>query len=452
MTQIQARTALLPDGWAQNITVTLKDGRIAQVSKGEAPDEHTKVDILLPAPTNLHSHAFQRAMAGLTERRGAQPNDSFWTWRQLMFRFLDQLTPRDIQAITAFVQMEMLEVGYAASAEFHYIHHQPGGAAYDNRAELASRIAAAAELSGIGLTLLPVLYSQGGVDGRALGPGQIRFGNDLEGYLTLMEGAQAAVETLPADTRLGVAPHSLRAVTTKDLKELQQYQGPIHMHLAEQLAEVDEIKNAYGARPVTWALDHLDLDERWCLIHCTQMTDLETRGLALTGAVAGLCPLTESSLGDGIFDAVTWTNAGGRWGIGSDSNILISLTEELRTLEYSQRLITHNRAVLATSKHSTGRVLFDGACTGGAQAAGREAGTIEMGQWADMLALDGTATDFIGRSEDNILDTWIFAGKDAEVRDVWAAGRHMVQGGAHIKKSEITEAYRDTLMRLKDVM
>ena len=452
MTQIHARTALLPEGWAQNVTVTIKDGRIAQVSEEEAQTYHTNVDILLPAPTNLHSHAFQRAMAGLTERRGAQPNDSFWTWRQLMFRFLDQLTPQDIQAITAFVHMEMLEAGYAASAEFHYIHHQPGGAAYDNRAELAARIAAAADQSGIGLTLLPVLYSQGGVDGRALGPGQIRFGNDLEGYLTLMEGAQSALKTLPADARLGVAPHSLRAVTTENLKELQKFQGPIHMHLAEQLAEVEEIKAAYGARPVTWALDHLDMDDRWCLIHCTQMNAIETRGLAQTGAVAGLCPLTESSLGDGIFEAVAWGDAGGRWGIGSDSNILISLTEELRTLEYSQRLITHNRAVLATSEHSTGRVLFDGASAGGAQAAGRDAGAIEAGKWADLLALDGTATDFIGRSGDSILDTWIFAGKDAQISDVWAAGRHMVQEGSHAKKDEITKAYRETLMRLKDVM
>lgn len=452
MAHIHARTALLPDGWAQNVSVTIKDGRIAQVSEEEAQSYHKSVDILLPAPTNLHSHAFQRAMAGLTERRGTQPNDSFWTWRQLMFRFLDQLTPQDIQAITAFVHMEMLEAGYAASAEFHYIHHQPGGEAYNNRAELASRITAAAVQSGIGVTLLPVLYSQGGVDGRALGPGQIRFGNDLDGYLTLMEGAQKALKTLPADAQLGVAPHSLRAVTPENLKELQQYQGPIHMHLAEQLAEVEEIKAAYGARPVTWALDHLDLDARWCLIHCTQMTGIETRGLAQTGAVAGLCPLTESSLGDGIFEAVAWTDAGGHWGVGSDSNILISLTEELRTLEYSQRLLTHNRAVLATSEHSTGRVLFDQACTGGARAAGRDAGTIEVGQWADLMALDGTATDFIGRSGDSILDTWIFAGKDAQISDVWAAGRHMVQGGRHIKKAEITDAYRETLMRLKDVM
>ena len=452
MTVIHAKTALLPDGWAKDVSLTMEDGRIAQVTQAATASAGAPVDILLPAPTNLHSHAFQRAMAGLTERRGAASSDSFWTWRQLMFRFLDQLTPEDIEAIAAQVQMEMLEAGYAASAEFHYLHHQPGGAAYDNRAELSERVAAAAELTGIGLTLLPVLYSQGGVGGRALGPGQIRFGNDLDGYMAVMDGAQNAVGALAPDARLGVAPHSLRAVTRSDLTQLQQYQGPIHMHLAEQIAEVDEIKEAYGARPVTWALDHLDLDPRWCLIHCTQMTMAETRGLAQSGVVAGLCPLTESSLGDGIFDAVNWTDAGGIWGLGSDSNILISLPEELRTLEYSQRLITHNRAVLATAEHSTGRVLFNQACKGGAQAAGRDSGAIEVGRWADLVALGGDATDFIGRQEDSLLDTWIFAGKEAAISDVWAAGRHMVQAGEHVKKSEITLSYRKVLKRLQDVM
>ncbi|KIN79362.1 formimidoylglutamate deiminase [Sulfitobacter mediterraneus] len=449
MTKIKAKTALLPSGWVNDVTLTLKDGRIAAIGEGPAD---TQVDILLPAPTNLHSHAFQRAMGGLTERRGAEPTDSFWTWRQLMFRFLDQLTPEDIQAITAQVQMEMLEAGYAASVEFHYLHHQPGGHAYDNRAELATRIAAAAEQTGVGLTLLPVLYAQGGVDGRALGPGQIRFGNDLDGYQTLWDGAQVAVKGLPADANIGVAPHSLRAVTPDQIRALQSFGGPIHMHLAEQVAEVEEIETAYGARPVEWALANVEVDPRWCMIHCTQMTEAETRGLAATGAVAGLCPLTESSLGDGIFNGVTWSDAKGIWGIGSDSNILISLAQELRTLEYSQRLSTLNRAVMATEDRSTGRVLFDGACRGGAQAAGRKSGAIEVGAWADLMALDGNATDLIGREGDNVLDTWIFAGTDTRVTDVWAAGRHMVQDGMHIARTEITNAYRETLHRLKDVM
>ena len=449
MTTLHAKHVLLPDGWADDVTLTLSDGRISSLT-GEAAN--LSVDILLPAPTNLHSHAFQRAMAGLTERRGADKTDSFWSWRQLMFRFLDQLTPEDVQAITAQVQMEMLEAGYAASVEFHYLHHQPDGAAYDDPAEMSARICAAADQTGIGLTLLPVLYQQGGVDGRALGAGQIRFGNDMDSYMTVMQAAGHLIANMPADARLGVAPHSLRAVTPDALKHLQAFQGPIHMHLAEQMAEVDEVEAAYGARPVTWALEHLDIDARWCLIHCTQMTDKETRGLAQTGAVAGLCPITESSLGDGIFNGVIWGEASGKWGIGSDSNILISLNEELRTLEYSQRLMTHNRAVMATANKSTGRVLFDGTGQGGAQAAGRACGDIKVGQWADLLALNGDATDFIGRQGDSILDTWIFAGTDAKVSDVWAAGRHVVKHGQHIARPEIAEKYRAAMMRLRDVM
>ncbi|MGJ8628123.1 MAG: formimidoylglutamate deiminase [Sulfitobacter sp.] len=449
MTTLHAKHALLPDGWARNVTLTIADGRIEALTGG-TPD--AQVDILLPAPTNLHSHAFQRAMAGLTERRGADKTDSFWSWRQLMFRFLDQLTPEDVEAITAQVQMEMLEAGYAASVEFHYLHHQPGGVPYDAPAEMSARICAAADQTGIGLTLLPVLYQQGGVDGRPLGPGQIRFGNDLDRYEQILQAAGDLITALPADANLGIAPHSLRAVTPEALKDLQHHLGPIHMHLAEQIAEVDEVKAAYGARPVTWALDHLDIDARWCLIHCTQMTEMETRGLAHTGAVAGLCPLTESSLGDGIFNGVTWGEAAGRWGIGSDSNILISLHEELRTLEYSQRLITHNRAVMATPEKSTGRMLLEGACHGGAQAAGRTSGNIEIGQWADLMALNGDATDFIGRQGDSILDTWIFAATDAKVTDVWAAGRHVVQDGQHIARPQITQNYRAAMMRLRDAM
>tara|TARA_R110002049_G_scaffold23781_6_gene84669 strand:- start:52852 stop:54204 length:1353 start_codon:yes stop_codon:yes gene_type:complete len=450
MTKIHAQHALLPDGWARDVTVTIADGRISAVTR----DVQTtaSVDILLPAPTNLHSHAFQRAMAGLTERRGVGSSDSFWTWRQLMYQFLGQLTPHDVQSITAQVQMEMLESGFAACAEFHYLHHTPGGQAYENEGEMSERVCAAAQQTGIGLTLLPVLYMQGGVDGRALTAGQDRFGNDMDGYMHIMGAAQHAVDALPHDTRLGVAPHSLRAVTPDALKKLQEFQGPIHMHLAEQRAEVDEIKAAYNARPVTWALDNLEIDARWCMIHCTQMTKVEARGLAQSGAVAGLCPLTESSLGDGIFMGEDWQAAGGAWGIGSDSNILISLKQELQTLEYSQRLVRHERAVFADADRSTGRALLEGACAGGAQAAGRDSGAIANGMWADLVALGGDATDFIGRTGDSLLDTWIFAGTDAAICDVWAAGRHVVVDGKHHKRDDITKAYRETLFRLRDVM
>lgn len=452
MTILHAKSALMPDGWQKNVTLRiLPEGRITEIGTGASATR--QIDILLPAPANLHSHAFQRAMAGLTERRGPDPRDSFWTWRQLMFRFLDQLSPDDIQAITAFVQMEMLEAGYAASGEFHYLHHQPGGKTYQSLSELSQRVIAAAETSGIGLTLLPVLYQVGGVDNRPLGSGQVRFGNDINRFERLVSECPAALKNLGADAALGVAPHSLRAVTRDALREVVQIRsGPLHMHLAEQGAEVDEISAAYGARPVEWLLDNADIDDRWCLIHCTQMLPREVSALAATGAVAGLCPITESSLGDGIFDGTGWTRAQGRFGIGSDSNIRISLSEELRTFEYSQRLRDKSRAVMARRESSTGRLLYDSICAGGAQAIGRDSGAIANGKWADLLALDGQATDLIARTGDTVLDTWIFAADDRLITDVWSAGRHMVQDGAHIRRGQITRNYVQTLHRLRDVM
>lgn len=461
MRRLQARQALLPEGWARDVLVEIgPDGRIANVIRGAsavgAAAEH-RLDILLPAPANLHSHAFQRAMAGLTERRGPDPRDTFWTWRQLMFRFLDRLTPEDVQAIAAFVQMQMLEAGYACNVEFHYLHHQPGGVPYGDLAEMASRIAAAAEQTGIGLTLLPVLYQFGGCDRRPLGPGQVRFGNDPHRFADLLAASRAAISGLTEDCALGIAPHSLRAVSPEGLAAAvilaaESGSGPVHMHLAEQVAEVEEVEAALGARPVRWLLANAEVDPGWCLIHCTQMEADETRSLAATGAIAGLCPITEASLGDGIFDGARWLAAGGRFGIGSDSNIRIGLTEELRQLEMSQRLRDRARAVLATPARSTGRVLFDGAVRGGAAAAGRDSGTIAPGRWADLLALDGATVDLDGRLGDTLLDAWIFAGDDRAVSDVWSAGRHVVRGGRHHAREAIVMAYRRVLDRLRDAI
>ncbi len=465
---IHAAQALLPDGWASDVRVGLTDdGRIGFVQPlsepidkavGEIPDRDQKpadtyVQVLLPAPANLHSHAFQRAMAGLTERRGPDPKDSFWTWRRLMYRFLDRLQPDDMEAIAAFVQMEMLEAGYATNVEFHYVHHQSGGREYDNPAELATRIAAAAQTSGIGLTLLPVHYQFGGCDQRALSEGQRRFGTDLSSYARLWAQAEQAIRCLPADSLIGVAPHSLRAVARESLPELLAIapEAPFHMHIAEQIAEVDEVKDAWGARPVEWLLQNAEVDSRWCLIHCTQMQAFETQALARTGAVAGLCPITESSLGDGIFDGVNYLNQNGSIGIGSDSNVRISLSEELRTLDYSQRLRDHSRAALATLEYSTGRRLYDEVVRGGAQAAGRQSGKIETGQWADLIALDGQHPDLEGKTGDTVLDTFIFSGDDRMVKEVWSAGRHQVTAGQHKHRDTIVQRYREVMKTLQAV-
>jgi formimidoylglutamate deiminase len=370
-----------------------------------------------------------------------------------MFRFLDRLAPDHIEAIAALVQMEMLEAGYATNVEFHYLHHQRGGAPYDNIAEMSERIAAAASRTGIGLTLLPVHYQYGGLDRRPLGRGQIRFGNDPDRFARLYEGASHAVENLPADCRMGLAPHSLRAVNPTGISgTMDLTDGPVHMHLAEQVAEVDEVIAALGRRPVEWVLDNLALGPGVTLIHCTQMRPHETEGLARSGAIAGLCPITESSLGDGIFDGVRWLGAGGRISIGSDSNIRITLSEELRTLEYSQRLRDRSRAAMATPQLSTARRIFETATRGGAHSAGRNAGVIAPGMLADLIALDGEHVNLVGRSGDVILDSFVFAGDDQMVRDVWSAGRHMVTNGRHVHRAAIVAAYRAAMSDLGQIL
>ncbi len=454
MTKLWAQQALLPSGWARDVLVEIgADGRIAAVTPGQ-PATGQRLGILLPAPVNAHSHAFQRAMAGLTEARGPDPSDSFWTWRKLMYRFLDNLTPEQVEAITALVQMEMLEAGYATNVEFHYLHHQPGGAPYDDLAEMSNRIISATDTTGIGLTLLPVQYQYGGCDRRALTAGQIRFGNDPDRFARLAGAARTVLKSLPADAGFGIAPHSLRAVTPEAIANAPTlaHGGPVHLHLAEQIAEVEEIYAAYGQRPVEWLLSHADLTPNWCLIHCTQMQPHETTALARTGAIAGLCPITESSLGDGIFDGVRWMNAAGRITIGSDSNIRISLSEELRTLDYSQRLRDHSRAALATPDQSTGRRLYDAICSGGAHAAGRDTGQIAPGKWADLMALDAGHIDLADQTGDTLLDCYIFAGDDRMIRDVWSAGRHMVQEGRHRHRDQITAAYARAMKPLRDAL
>ena len=450
MTKIFANKILTSSGWKENITVEVNaDGHIEKLGTDTKEYDH-HVGCLLPAPVNAHSHSFQRAMSGLTEYRGPNPKDSFWTWRKLMFKFLKQLDPDIVEAVAAFVQMEMLEAGFSTNVEFHYLHHSESGRPYDDIAEMSQRIISAANQSGIGLTLLPVFYQYGGCDLRALEDGQRRFGNNLDQFQTLFQRVSKILETSSPDTFLGLAPHSLRAVDPKDLIELVNIaeKNPIHMHLAEQVAEVDEVKEFLGARPVEWVMENLDISNQWCMIHCTQMEPHEVKMLAKTQAVAGLCPITESSLGDGIFEGANWMSNNGNIAIGSDSNVRISLSEELRTLEYSQRLRDRSRAVLANSHQSTGRRLFEGICKGGAQAAGRKTGLIKEGYLADLLALDTNHVDLERHKEDTLLDSYIFSGDDRMISDVWSAGRHLVKDGEHISRTEITRAYKKATKKL----
>lgn len=449
--QVSARRALLPSGWAENVVISFgDDGRIDSVSP-YAFDPAAAVGTVLPGMANVHTHSFQRAMAGLAEARGPAGADDFWTWRAVMYRFLELLTPDDIEAIAAQVQMDMALAGYTASAEFHYLHHRPGGGEYDDIAETALRIVAASEKSGIGLTLLPVLYTYGGLDGRALEGGQLRFGCTMERFERLYHSLERQVHRCT----LGVAPHSLRAVDAGGLAACLALcpDGPIHVHAAEQVAEVEQVREALGAPPVRWLLDNQPVDGRWCLIHATHLDPREIGDLAVSGAVAGLCPTTEGNLGDGVFPAEAYLAAGGRFGIGSDSNIRISLAEELRTLEVSQRLTLRRRAVLTdANESSTGTNLYRRAAQGGAQAIGRNAGAIAPGRLADLIALRDDLPLLDWPDPAQRVDAWIFGLEQPAVSDVWSAGRHIVQQGRHRAEEPIRRRFAATMRRLRDAL
>ncbi|MGV3633374.1 MAG: formimidoylglutamate deiminase [Pseudorhodoplanes sp.] len=454
MRAYQFNKALLPTGWADDVGVEIgDDGLIAKVTPGSAPDVAERIaGIALPGMPNLHCHAFQKGMAGLAERRGPA-GDSFWTWREVMYRFLSRLTPDDVEAIAAYAYLEMLEAGFTTVGEFHYLHHDPAGMPYADIGEMATRIAAASVATGIGLTLLPSLYTHGGFGGAAPNPGQIRFINSTDRFVTLMERAREIVAKLPGGT-IGIAPHSLRAVSPKQLREVAAIfaSGPVHIHAAEQTKEVDDCVATLGARPVQWLLDQMGIDSRWCLIHATHMTDDETARLAQSGAVAGLCPLTEGSLGDGIFNGATYLGAKGRFGIGTDSNIQIDAPAELRQLEYSQRLKTRARNVMTTTEgESSGLSLYTRALAGGAQALDQPIGALAPGHRADVLVLDADHPDLAGASGDMVLDVLVFsAGRDL-IQTVIAGGKTVVREGRHQAREAIAQKYRATVSRLAKV-
>ena len=439
-------TALLPDGWARNVRVGVAGGRIASVEADaeRATDEPVAGAVALPGVADVHSHAFQRAMAGLTEARGPT-DDDFWTWRELMYRFLDRGGPDEIEAITALAFAEMLEGGFTRIAEFHYLHNDPSGARYADPAEIAGRVVAAAEATGIALTLLPVFYAHAGFGGQPPAHGQRRFINDLDRFGDLVARCRTLTAGL-ADAVVGVAPHSLRAVTPDELAAMPALagDGPVHIHVAEQTKEVDDCLAWSGARPVEWLLANAPVDRRWTLIHATHVLESEWREVAARGAVVGLCPITEANLGDGVFPAAAYAKAGGRFGIGTDSNVQISLAEELRMLEYSQRLALRGRAVMADETRSTGRALFERALAGGAQSSGSVSG-LSVGAPADVVALDTRGSVFDGRSGDALLDSWIFGAPTGSIASVWRAGRQVVKDGRHIAREAIEARYRQAL-------
>ncbi|MCO5144980.1 MAG: formimidoylglutamate deiminase [Aquamicrobium sp.] len=445
MTAIHAEHALLPRGLSRDVRITFSAAGIERVERGvppEAGDERHR--FVAPAMPNLHSHAFQRAMAGLAETRGPG-EDSFWSWRAEMYRVALSMTPDQVEAVAAQLYMEMLEAGFCRVGEFHYLHHDKDGSPYADPAEMAARIAAASAGTGIALTLLPVFYAHAGFGGTAPMEGQRRFIHDVDAFARLMERARTIVAGLPGAV-LGIAPHSLRAATPEELKAVVPLAGggPVHIHVAEQVKEVEDCIAWSGRRPVEWLLDTMPLDDRWCLIHATQMTPDETVQMAESGAVAGLCPITEANLGDGVFEAPAFLAAGGRFGVGSDSNILVSPAEELRTLEYSQRLLRRSRNVVAAPGQSTGLNLYEQALTGGALALGAASG-IEAGRPADLLALDLTAAAYL--PADKVLDHFVFA-RGIGVDSVWVGGSRQVEGGRHRRHDEIAARFARTMAEL----
>jgi formimidoylglutamate deiminase len=448
MTALFAETALLPEGWAKDVRIETADGRIASVTASTAakPGDE-RVAILLPGTPNVHSHAFQRGMAGLAETRGPG-DDSFWSWREVMYRFALAMTPEHVEAVAAQLYAEMLEAGFTRVGEFHYLHHDIDGRPYADIAEMAAKIVAAANETGIGLTLLPVFYAHSGFGGQASSEGQRRFINDLNGFARLIESSRKAVESVP-EAVMGVAPHSLRAVTPEELAAVTALapDGPIHIHVAEQMREVEDCKKWSGARPVEWLLANAGIDGRWCLIHATHMTEAETAGMAKAGAAAGLCPITEANLGDGTFPGPLFMAEGGRFGIGSDSNVLIGMADELRQLEYSQRLSRQARNVLAKPGQSNGRALFDAAVAGGSAALGAGEGVLAEGAAADFVSLDPTHPSLASKQGDAILDAWIFA-NGAKVDRVWVRGKKLVEGGRHASRDAIAKRFRKAMMEL----
>jgi formimidoylglutamate deiminase len=450
MPDFLAAHALLPEGWARDVLIRCDAaGVITAVTPGaEAGGARRLAGHVLPGLANLHSHAFQRAMAGGAERRSPEGQDSFWTWRETMYRFALNVTPEEAEAIAAQLYAELLTRGFTQICEFHYLHHAEDGTPYAQRAEMALRHMAAAERTGIGITMLPSLYRHGGIFGLPPHEGQRRFLNDLDGFMRIVEAVRAQCAAQP-HAAWGVAPHSLRAVTPAMLEAMAQLDAPIHIHAAEQRREVEECVAATGLRPVEWLLRNAPLDARWCLIHATHMNEGEVRGLAKSGAVAGLCPSTEASLGDGVFALPQYREARGRLGFGTDSHVGICPAAEIRQLETSQRLALELRSVATDEANPhPARGLYESALKGGAQAAGVAMSAIATGLRCDLVELDETHPTLLGRGGDALLDAWAFGPQDRMVRSVAVAGRVVVEGGRHVKERDILDGFAKAMRRL----
>ena len=452
-----AETAWLASGWAKDVKISIDAaGTITRVDTDTAFEAEYMTRVpgpLLPGMPNLHSHAHQRAMAGMSEFRasGAGANDSFWTWREVMHRFAEQVTPELLESVAAQLYVEMVKAGYTAVCEFHYMHHGSGGVPYADPAEMSMALMRAAARAGIGITLLPVLYVNGGYGGAAPNAGQARFISTPDQLLTIINAVEAVHNGDP-QTCVGVAPHSPRHVDADALRDILQGIGPnapVHIHVAEQTRDVEESVKHTGLRPVEWLFDHADIGPRWCLVHATHLTDAERAQMAVSGAVAGLCPTTEANLGDGLFPLIPYLADSGVFGIGSDSHISVNMIEELRLLEYGQRLTQRHRNLAAGSPGaSTGVQLYQGALKGGAQATGRPVGEIAVGKRADFVALDPGHPALVGKAGDRLIDSLVFATNTPPFLEVWIGGKRQVVGGRHVREQDTLDAFSQVMRAL----
>lgn len=444
---------LTPAGWRSPAHVEVDDNGIITALDQGGEGGHAVDGLVVPGVPNLHSHAFQRALVGATENADpARPGDSFWTWRTRMYELARLIGPDELSVIAEMLYVEMLEAGMTAVGEFHYLHHDPDGARYAEPAETSLRLIAAARAAGISMTHLPVLYVHGGFHAPPA-ERQRRFVNDVEGFLGIVETCK---EVAGDRVKVGVAPHSLRAVSKTDLEGLVAAVDPtmpIHIHVAEQTKEVEEAVTVLGARPVAWLVEQIGIDPRWCLIHATHVTSEEVDAVAKSGAVVGLCPTTEANLGDGLFPAEAYVKAGGAFGVGSDSHVTVDPAEELRLLEYGQRLLHRRRNLLfgpagEDGLAHVGRFLLEAAASGGAEALGQPAGALEVGKRADFVVLDPSHPRLAGLAPDGAVDAWIFGSAKGAVAEVWVGGERLVEAGRHVRRGEVADRYRTLATRL----
>ena len=460
--KLYAENILLNDGWASNKTITIEQGIITAIDAGMIEGAEIANGAVIPGMVNCHSHAFQRAFAGFSEQ-GSEGQDSFWTWRKIMYQFLAQLTEIDAKNIAKQLYIEMLKMGYTRVAEFHYLHHDLDGSTYNaspiaenstSLATMAQAIFDAAKESGIGLTLLPVLYQHSSFGAKSPSDGQKRFINSTEQFNQLVSDCFTLSEQY-SNTNVGIAPHSLRAVDKTSLLSAVEHvrsldnQAPIHIHISEQQKEVDDCLAHFGKRPVQWLLDNVELDKYWCLIHATHINESERKGIIAKEAIAGICPTTEANLGDGIFPTTAFLAEKGTIAIGSDSHISVNPIEELRWLEYAQRLIKQQRAILATDEEaSVGQNLWQQAAVGGAQSTNSNTGCLAIGKQADLLVLDKNKTKLFANANQHILDSMIFASQQNPVSDVMVNGVWQIKAQQHSEQEQASDNFANLLVRL----